>query len=147
MSNPSRREFCANVGRGMLIAGLGPAVAADLGLARVDAADLPTRLTFGELEPLVSLMQETPAGKLLPLLAERIRQGVELNQLIAAGALANARSFGGEDYIGFHTIMAMAPALRMAQEMPASQRALPVLRCSIATAAASSRRAAARTRC
>ena len=33
MMNRSRREFLADVGRGMLLASVGPALAADLGLA------------------------------------------------------------------------------------------------------------------
>jgi hypothetical protein len=112
----------------MLIAGFGPALAADLGLARLMAEEPPNRLNFGKLEALVCLMQETPADKLLPILAERLRQGTESAQLVAAAALANARTFGGEDYIGFHTLMALAPAYRMAQQMPEGQRALPVFK-------------------
>src|SRR5262245_484165 len=103
----SRREFMSNVGKGMLIAGLGPALAGDLGRARVDAAEVPDRLNIGPLESLLGLMQDTPANKLTPILVEKIRQGTPLGQLVAAGALANARTFGGEDYIGFHTIMAL----------------------------------------
>ena len=43
---------------------------------------------------------------------------MELRQLVAAGALANARTFGGEDYVGFHTMMALAPGFHIAQELP-----------------------------
>ena len=43
-------------------------------------------------------------------------------------ALANARTFGGEDYVGFHTMMAIAPAVYMSGELPASTRALPILK-------------------
>ena len=53
------------------------------------------------------------------------RGDVNLKQLIAAGALANARTFGGEDYQGFHCMFAMAPALEMAEEMPEKERPLP----------------------
>jgi len=40
----TRREFLADVGRGMLVASVGPAVATDLGLspAFADAPDTPT---------------------------------------------------------------------------------------------------------
>jgi len=51
-----------------------------------------------------------------------------LRRLTAAAALANARTFGGEDYIGFHTMMALAPALHMAQELPAALQPLPVFK-------------------
>jgi hypothetical protein len=124
----NRREFLAEVGRGMLIAGIGPALAADLGLARAPAQEAAQRLTFGKLEPLVGLMQDTPADNLLPLLREQMRQGADLRQLTAAGALANARTFGGEDYIGFHTMMALAPAFRMGRRLPPEQRPLPVFK-------------------
>src|SRR5262245_10570525 len=125
----SRREFLADVGRGMLIAGLGPALAADLGLARAEAAEAGTdRLNFGALEPLVALMQETPINRLLPALVEKFQTGTDLRTLTAAAALANARTFGGHDYIGFHTSMALVPAYEMAQRMPADRRPLPVFK-------------------
>ena len=73
-------------------------------------------------------MQETPPDKLQPLLVARLRDGTDLRELVAAAALANARTFGGEDYTGYHTLMALAPAFHMAQEMPAEQKALPVLK-------------------
>src|SRR5207253_5644514 len=73
-------------------------------------------------------MQETPAARLIPLVVERLRQGTALCDITAAAALANARTFGGEDYVGFHTMMAMAPAFHMAGELPEARRALPVLK-------------------
>ena len=73
-------------------------------------------------------MQETPIERLLPTLVERIQGGTDLKSLVAAGALANARTFGGEDYIGFHTMMALAPAYHMARELPESRQRLPVLK-------------------
>jgi hypothetical protein len=48
--------------------------------------------------------------------------------VVAATALANARTFGGEDYVGFHAIMAVSPAFHMAGELPENRRALPVLK-------------------
>jgi hypothetical protein len=129
MRASNRREFLADVGRGMLIAGLGPALAADLGLARADAAEAgKDRLNFGTLEPLVALMQETPLNRLLPALVEKHLAGTDLRTLTAAAALANARTFGGHDYIGFHTIMALVPAYEMAKQMPADRRPLPVFK-------------------
>jgi hypothetical protein len=113
----------------MLIAGLGPALAADLGLARAAAAEAgKDRLNFGALEPLVALMQETPLARLLPVLVEKHQAGTDLRTLTAAAALANARTFGGHDYIGFHTLMALVPAHEMARQMPADRRPLPVLK-------------------
>src|SRR6516165_8719204 len=107
----NRREFLTEVGRGMLIAAVGYEVASDLGLGSVLAEEATDRLSFGSLEPLVCLMQETPVNRLLPTLADMLHSGTDLRQLTAAAALANARTFGGEDYVGFHTMMALAPAL------------------------------------
>src|SRR5258705_13296282 len=124
----TRREFLAEVGRGMLVATVGSGVASDLRLAPAFAADAPDSLDFGPLEPLVRFMQETPANKLLPGLAGKLKSGVDLRGLVAAAALANARTFGGEDYIGFHTMMALAPSLHMALELPDALQPLPVFK-------------------
>ncbi|HEY6169038.1 MAG TPA: hypothetical protein VI454_13430, partial [Verrucomicrobiae bacterium] len=99
----TRRKFLSDVGRGMLVATVGQEVAQGLGLASAFAGEGADTLSFGSLEPLVCLMQETPADRLLPKLAEKLRVGTDLRQLAAAAALANARTFGGEDYVGFHT--------------------------------------------
>ena len=129
MSRYHRREFLADVGRGMLVAGVGSAPAYDLGLAPAAlAAGSDERLTFGPMEPLVALMQETPAEALLPAVIERINSGTDLRELVAAAALANARTFGGQDYDGYHAIMALAPAYQMSRELPESRRALPVMK-------------------
>ena len=54
--------------------------------------------------------------------ASRDRFQKELN---AAGALANARTFGGENYDGYHAFMALLPAYQMSRELPAERQALP----------------------
>ncbi len=123
-----RREFLANVGRGMLVAGVGYSVAIELGLSPLLAEEGTESLSFGSLEPLVALMQETSVERILPTLVERIRGGADLRELVAAAALANARTFGGEDYIGFHTFMAMSPAWFMARSLPDQRRPLPILK-------------------
>jgi hypothetical protein len=128
MRNSNRREFLADVGRGMLVATVGSAVATDLGLVPAWAGEGAERLTFGKMEPLVALMQETPIDKLLPLLVEKMKSGTDLRTLTAAGALANARTFGGHDYTGYHALMALAPAYQMAVELPEEQRPLPILK-------------------
>jgi hypothetical protein len=124
----TRREFLAEVGRGMLVATVGGEVASQLGLASALAEETNDTLSFGPLEPLVCLMQETPVDRLVPALVGQLRSGADLRRLTAAGALANARTFGGEDYVGFHTMMALAPALHMALELPAELQPLPVLK-------------------
>jgi hypothetical protein len=123
-----RRAFLTEVGRGMIVATVGYSMASDLGLATALADGAPDALTFGDLEPLVAVMQQTPANALLPILTGKLRSGTDLQTLVAAAALANARTFGGEDYVGFHTMMALAPSLRMARELPAAQQPLPVFK-------------------
>jgi hypothetical protein len=112
----------------MLIASVGPGLAAELGLGVVRADEPPGELTFGKLEELVCLMQETAPDKLLPQIVEKLAKGTDLGQIVTAAALANARTFGGEDYVGFHTMMALAPAYHMSRELPEARRPLPVLK-------------------
>jgi hypothetical protein len=123
----TRREFLADIGRGMLVASLGTA-AFDLGLAPVSAAEGAEALDFGKLEPLAALLQDTPTNKLMPVLVEKIKNGTDLRTLVAAGSLANAREFGGRHYEGYHTFMALAPAYEMSKELPDAQKPLPVLK-------------------
>src|SRR4051812_32591399 len=123
----TRRDFLGEVGRGMVMATIGAGMATELGLSTAYASD-EKALTFGSLERLVCLMQETPANRLLPKLVEQLNSGVNLRQLVAAASFANARTFGGEDYVGFHTMMALSPALHMSEELPKESQALPVLK-------------------
>lgn len=124
----NRRGFLADVGRGALVATLGSGVATDLGLAKGLVDEGEDRLSFGASESLVALMQDTSADRLIPALVERLRGGTSLRDLVAAAAYANARTFGGEDYVGYHTMMALAPAFHMARELPEDRQALPVLK-------------------
>jgi hypothetical protein len=129
MLHRTRRELLHDVGKGMFLATLGGGLAADLGLGTAWAAEDPGRLTFGDLDPLVAFIHETPADKLLPKAIEKLNAGTDLKQLVAAAALANARAFGGEDYVGFHTLMALAPAFHMsAEETDAKKRPMAVLK-------------------
>ncbi|MCH8044413.1 MAG: hypothetical protein IID44_11910 [Planctomycetes bacterium] len=129
MTHHTRRGFFADVGRGMLLASVGSAVATDLGLAPAWAEEAAGSLTFGKLEPLVALMEETSIDKLQPLLVDRLQSGKsDLATLVAAASLANARKFGGEDYVGFHTLMALAPAYQMTKDLPTERKPLPVLK-------------------
>ena len=133
MDQATRRAFLGSVGQGMLIASLGSALASELGAAallrscrRNGPVDLP--LLRDELEILIRLMQKTSAPELQPMLVKKLKAGTKLETLVAAGALANARTFGGDDYQGYHAFMAMMPAYRMAQRMPKGLEALPVLK-------------------
>jgi hypothetical protein len=77
MMNRHRREFLADVGKGMLIASVGPALAVDLGLAPTLADEDPKRIRFGDREPLVALLQETRPGKLLRSSVDKIPEQLE----------------------------------------------------------------------
>ncbi len=129
MTHRNRREVLRDVGQGMFLASLGSALASDLGLSRAWAEDASERLTFGDLDPLVNFIHETPPDKLLPKVIEKLKSGTELKQIVAAAALANARAFGGEDYVGFHTLMALAPAYHMSvEEKDPAKKPLAVLK-------------------
>jgi hypothetical protein len=124
----SRRNFLADVGKGMIAASLGAGLATELGLCPAFAGEEPKDLSFGDLEPLVALLQETPKTKLIPILVEKLNAGLDLRNLTAAAAFANARTFGGENYFGFHTFMALVPAFQMGGELPKEKAALPMLK-------------------
>ena len=122
MTNTNRREFLADVGKGMLVASIGSGLAAELGLAPAFAADAPDRLLFGDREPLVGMMEDTPADKLVPILVDKLNGGTSVDELVAAGALANARTFGGLHYEGHHCFAALLPSLQMVRELPPAPR-------------------------
>src|SRR5688572_1052014 len=125
----TRRQFLSDVGCGVLVASVGATMATDLGLSSAALAAGPdAAIRFGRLEPLAQLMRDTPVKELLPVLTRKLADGTPLKDLVAAAALANARTFGGEDYVGYHTLMAIAPAWQMSRELPAEKQALPVFK-------------------
>lgn len=129
MLHHSRRAFLGDVSRGMIVAGLGTSLAADLGFDVAFANEGDNQLSFGKLRPLITLMQETAPSKLQPMLIEKLKTGkTNHKELITAAALANAETFGGDDYVGFHTEMALLPAYQMLNELPEDRQALPVLK-------------------
>ena len=77
---------------------------------------------------LASFLQDTPTTKLIPALVQKLKDGLDLKTLVAAGSLANAREFGGQHYDGYHTFMAFSPAFEMSKELPVPSRALPILK-------------------
>lgn len=127
--NATRREFLDSVGRGMLVAGLGTSLCHDLGVRPAFAAEGDDALSFGGYDRLVDLMQSTTPDKLQPVLVDMLQKGeTDLKQLVSAAALANAETFGGEDYVGYHTAMAMIPAWQMTEMLPSERRPLPILK-------------------
>ena len=132
MESRTRRNFLAEVGKGMLTAGIGVTLAEEFGLASESPEKSgeigAKRLNFGRLESLAAMLQENSADKALALSVERLQSGTSLRDLTAAAALANARAFGGEDYVGYHAFMALAPAYEMSKERSLRHAALPVLK-------------------
>lgn len=127
MSQSHRREFLQEVGGGMLAVLVGSSVAAELGLAAEVNKDDKVK-TPANLVRLSELIQQTPTKNLLPALHEQLKAGTSLKELIAAGALANARAFGGQDYNGYHSFMALCPSYAMAMTLPENERPLPILK-------------------
>ncbi len=88
---PSRRRFLQDVAGGTCLTTLGAGTAVELGLTRpalaeqLDAKQLDGELTFGELEPLVCLLQETPLDRLQGELVSQLSRGLPLKTLTAAG--------------------------------------------------------------
>jgi hypothetical protein len=117
-----------DVGSGMLAVVAGPTLAAQLGLAADDTRPEKPGLPAEALTRLADLLQQTHPGRLLPLLTAELKKGTSLRQLVAAGALANARAFGGQNYDGYHTFMALGPAFHMASRLPEKEQPLPVLK-------------------
>src|SRR4029079_2404602 len=102
-------------------------LATELGLAAEDNKDDRAKTT-AELTRLSQIIQQTPTNDLLPALHKQLKNGPSLKELIAAGALANARAFGGQDYNGYHSFMALCPAYAMAMALPEQERPLPILK-------------------
>jgi hypothetical protein len=73
-------------------------------------------------------MQETSPDELMSRLKAELDGGVGLQTLITAGALANARTFGGQNYNGYHAFMAMVPSLAMSRHLQGRDKALPVFK-------------------
>src|SRR5690242_3877359 len=100
MQASTRRQFLGDIGYGMLLAGLGPTLAAQLTAAEPLARAHTRRPLPRDLEQLIARMQELSADELLPQLVAEVKAGTRLETLVAAGGLANARTFGGSDYEG-----------------------------------------------
>lgn len=128
MQNASRRAFLAQLGHGALLAAAGSTLATTLTAAPPPTRQRPGQVFGTDLEGLIASMQETAPDALMGELVSELRSGTTLATLVAAGAIANARAFAGEDYDGYHAQMALLPAQQMATLMPPKLAALPVLK-------------------
>jgi len=123
-----RRQFLAGMSRRLAATAYGFAVAETLGWPLPRAAHAHDRLRFGTLDPLVDLIQATPADQLLGKVVQALRSGTPLADVVAATALANARALGGTNYDGYHAQMALLPSFAMANLMHGQLAPLPVLK-------------------
>jgi len=128
MGSYNRREFLGKVGVGMLASAGAWVVASEFDLLGIAYAGESDRLDLGKLEALVSLIQETSADGLMSKLKTRLDAGTALPTLATAAALANARTFGGQDYTGYHCFMAIVPALAMSRRLSGNRAALPLFK-------------------
>src|SRR5262245_48449811 len=111
----------------MLAVLVGSGLAAELGLAAEDNKDDQAK-TSANLARLSQIIQQSATKDLLPALGRELKHGTSLKELIAAGALANVRAFGGQDYNGYHSFMALCPSYAMAMALPEKERPLPILK-------------------
>jgi len=125
----SRRQFLRDLGTGALaVSGAGYVGAMSPAGSSLWLGTNGERLDFGKLEPLAAWMQDSDADQVVTGAIKKLRAGTTLQTLVAAGALANTRTFGGTDYIGYHCAMALMPAFEMSRQMPKGEEALPVLK-------------------
>jgi len=127
-TSSSRRTFLSHLGGALALGALGGPALATAPATGLRLRTRGERLAFGRLDTLATLLQETPPDRLQGILIEKLRSGTSLEDVVAAGALANARAFGGEDYTGYHCLMAMMPAYEMSGELRGEARWLPVLK-------------------
>jgi hypothetical protein len=127
----SRRGFLRSAAIGGAALGLG-----DLGflsrLPRVNAQETqpaPTSVQFlPEIEPLVRLLEETERGKLLEVVAQRIRSGLSYRELLAALMLAAVRNIQPRPQVGFkfHGVLVVNSAHLASMSSPDEHRWLPI---------------------
>jgi hypothetical protein len=127
----SRRGFLAGGTSAGLLSGLG-----DLSflsnLDPVSAAEStsnPAAVKFlPKIEPLVRLLEDTPRGRVLEEVADRLRNGATYRQVVTAVQLAGIRNVQPRPSVGFkfHAVLVVNSAHLAAQSSPESDRWLPI---------------------
>src|SRR5262245_46898931 len=126
MNSPHRREFLAasalSAGSLAFLNGL-PAVAAG------DAKPDPNLVHLDSgIEPLVSLLEETPRDKLLEEVGARVKKGLAYRDVLAALLLAGVRNIQPRPNVGFkfHAVLVVNSAHQAAMAGPDNERWLPL---------------------
>lgn len=97
-----------------------------------DAQVQPSLVRFADgIEPLVRLIEETPADRLLEEVAGRIKKGLSYRQLLAALFLAGVRNIPPRPNVGFkfHAVLVIHSAHQAALAGPDRDRWLPLFWC------------------
>ena len=140
MMNRNRREFLADVGQGMLVASVGPALAADLGLAPAFAGDGPR--TPDVRRPRAAGRADAGDARRQAAAARWSRSCKDGTDLRDAGrgrrAWPTPAPSAARTTIGYHTFMALAPGLPDGRaSCPRTAGRCRCSRCSTATPTAS----------
>jgi hypothetical protein len=125
--------------RGFLQAGLTGGIAAGLGdfgflsaLRPISADDarLPTDVVQlrPEIAPIVRLIEETPRERLMEVIAERVRQGLSYQELLAGLLLAGVKNVEPRPQVGFkfHAVLVVNSAHLASLASPDEHRWLPI---------------------
>lgn len=127
----SRRSFLQTTATGGALLGLGdfaflsslPSVSAE------EAAPRPGVVQFRpEIEPMVRLLEDTPRGRLLEEIAQRVKNGLSYQQVVTALQLAGVRNVQPRPSVGFkfHAVLVVNSAHLASLAAPASDRWLPI---------------------
>jgi len=129
---PTRRRFLINMAAGTAVAEVSdipflsqlqavPSAEANVSSEAVQL--LP------EIEPTVRLIEDTPRGKLMEVVAERIKGGMAYRELLAGLLLAGVRNVEPRPSVGFkfHAVLVVNSAHLASLSSPATERWLPIL--------------------
>jgi hypothetical protein len=118
----TRREFLSTTAGSLLGATGLPALADD----EVKVSGELVRL-HRSIEPLVRLVERTPRGKCVGMLADQIKSGVPYRQLLASLFLAGIRNVNPQPPgFKFHCVFVINAAHQLSLDLPADQRLLPL---------------------
>src|SRR5436309_14822865 len=97
-------------------------------LSRADAEGTPDAVKFRpEIEPLVSLIENTPRDKCAEMAVEQLRRGVSYRQLLAALFLAGIRNVNPRPPgFAMHCVFVIHSAHLISLEAPSDSRLLPL---------------------
>ena len=129
-SKASRRSFLQATATAGLATGMGE-LSFLSSLPRVTAEEAhlePAWVRFGpDIEPLVKLLEDTPRGRLLEEVAQRIHQGLSYREVLCALMLAGVRNIQPRPVgFKFHAVLVVNSAHLASLSSPDSDRWLPI---------------------